>query len=88
MRQATENGKIFDPNVNAFIDKPDDFGFMDTVGAFREEGASLVEIAARQRAVDNEYDPEFRFDDRVMKTYFDDTPEEFPWFTDRRLEDL
>jgi len=26
MRQATENGKIFDPNVNAFIDKPDNFG--------------------------------------------------------------
>ena len=77
MRQATENGKIFDPNVNAFIDKPDNFGVMDTVGAFREEGASLVELAARQMAVDNEYDPEFRFDDRVMKTYFDDTPEQF-----------
>ena len=77
IRQATENGKIFDPNVNAFIDKPDNFGFTDSVGAFREEGASLVEIAARQMAVDNEYDPEFRFDDRVMKTYFDDTPEEF-----------
>lgn len=77
IRQATENGKIFDPNSNTFIDKPDEFDFGDSFGAFREEGGSLVELAARQMAVDTQYDPDFRFDDTVMETYFKDTPEHF-----------
>ena len=77
IRQATENGKIFDPNSNTFVDKQDDYGMGDSFSAFREEGGSLVELASRQMAVDTQYDPEFRFNDEVLKNYFNDTPEQF-----------
>ena len=77
IRAATENGKVFDPNSNTFIDRPDEYDFGDSFGAFREEGGSLVELASRQMALDNEYDEDFRFTDEVMETYFKDTPESF-----------
>lgn len=77
IRMATENGKIFDPNVNAFVDKPDDYGMLDTFNATQEEGASMWELAKRDMAVGNAYDADFRFDDRIMETYFKDTPEQF-----------
>ena len=77
IRAATENGKVFDPNSQTFIDKPDEYDFGDSWSAFRQEGGSLVEIASRQMALDNEYDEDFRFNDEVMETYFKDTPESF-----------
>jgi hypothetical protein len=77
IRAATENGKVFDPNSQTFIDKPNEYDFGDSWSAFRQEGGSLVEIASRQMALDNEYDEDFRFNDEVMETYFKDTPESF-----------
>ena len=75
IRAATENGKVFDPNSNTFIDRPDEFDFGDSWTAFRQQGGSLVELAKSQMALDNEYDEDFRFTDKVMETYFKDTPE-------------